>query len=337
VESADIRCPQTPFCISAGPARTQLLRYLQDFEENSVSDPRSTTLSLNTTNMAIRFLVLSDTHDQPFPDTSGYSVDVVLHCGDLTQIGGLSNYRRALEEIKSIEAELKLVIPGNHDVSLDPKWWAENLDQEDDDDPEEPTKAHQLFAEAEVDGIYLLSEGTRAFTLANGKSFTIYASPYTPAFNGYAFPYSLGEDRFNHGDNPIPDNIDIVMTHGPPLVSARRNVSATYTLDLGHEGEHHGCSKLFDAVSRSRPLLHCFGHIHEGHGVQSLLWQDGSLEGAEAPPDGSTLRASLGRTTFVNAAIATHEGAPNNKPWVVEVDLVNRGAEEDQGREGVCM
>ena len=68
----------------------------------------------------IKLLILSDTHDSAFPETypepilkpfpEAFSalfsepqklptVDVVLHCGDLTMIGGLSNYRQAIKQL----------------------------------------------------------------------------------------------------------------------------------------------------------------------------------------------------------------------------------------------
>lgn len=91
----------------------------------------------------VKFMILSDTHNfdreeaeescplaQPLP-----KVDVVLHCGDLTQIGGLSAYKEALRMLGDIEAELKLVIAGNHDISLDKEYWNSHLDE--DDEPEE--------------------------------------------------------------------------------------------------------------------------------------------------------------------------------------------------------
>ncbi|KAK0710671.1 Metallo-dependent phosphatase-like protein [Lasiosphaeris hirsuta] len=149
--------------------------------------------------MPIRFLVLSDTHDDAFPDVETLpKVDVALHCGDLTMIGGLSNYKKAIANIRAIDAEVKLVIAGNHDVSLDPKWWAVNLDE--DDGPDEPTKPRELYS--------------------MNRHFTVYASPYTPEFNGYAWSYAPGEDRFGQAaKSPIPsEGVDIVMTHGPPLV-----------------------------------------------------------------------------------------------------------------------
>ena len=84
----------------------------------------STRIPLGTRqpHMATTFLILSDTHDDAFPDPASLPssrVDVVLHCGDLTMIGGLSNYKEAIANLKAIDAELKLVIAGNH-VSATP-------------------------------------------------------------------------------------------------------------------------------------------------------------------------------------------------------------------------
>jgi predicted phosphodiesterase len=66
--------------------------------------------------MATTFLILSDAHDDAFPDLAllPRKVDVVLHCGDLTMIGRLSNYEKAIANTKAIDAELKLVTAGNH-------------------------------------------------------------------------------------------------------------------------------------------------------------------------------------------------------------------------------
>ncbi|KAK0717545.1 Metallo-dependent phosphatase-like protein [Lasiosphaeria miniovina] len=173
--------------------------------------------------MATTFLILSDTHDDAFPGPASLpsKVDVVIYCGDLTMIGGLSNYKKFI------------------DVSLDRKWWQDNLIEEE-DDPEEPAQA-----------------------LADGRTFTIYASPYAPEFNGYVFAYGPDEDRFGPGaEHPISEGVDIVMTHGSPLLP-----SQDYVLDVNRQGNHCGCPILYDAIYQARPKLHCFGHIHEGYGV----------------------------------------------------------------------
>lgn len=283
---------------------------------------------------ATRCLIISDTHDDAFPHTTT-KVDVALHCGDMTMVGGLSNYRKALDKLSNLDAELKLVIAGNHDVSLDPKWWAENLDEEEGDDPEEPAKARQLFDYARSRGVHLLDEGLHAFALGDGRSFTIFASPFTPEFGGYAFSYPRDENHFNEGPSYIPEGVDIVMTHGPPLPpnsptpasnSSSSSNAAAYHLDLGRRGNHCGCPRLFDAIVRARPKLHCFGHIHEGHGIQSLIWSQGDGEDGfdfqELVKDTRLVHATEdGKTLLVNAAIMGRGGEPNNEPWVVDIEL----------------
>lgn len=271
--------------------------------------------------MSIRLLILSDTHDSAFPDPESLpDVDVVIHCGDLTMIGGLSNFRKALESLSACPAELKLVIPGNHDVSLDPTWWAKNLDE--DDDPAEPERARELFANYVSKGVRLLEEGTHKITLHDGRSLTLYASPYTPEFNGYAFAYAEEEDRFNTGAHAVPPDADIVITHGPPLVTA-----TDYRLDLGRNGEHCGCSKLWTAIERTRPRLHCFGHIHEGYGAQAVRWGETDRvtihDVSVTSDDGHTCSVpptTEGTTLLLNAALTSH-GGDKNRPWVVDMKL----------------
>lgn len=80
--------------------------------------------------VSTRVMVISDTHDYQFDEAAAVSgefvrpipnADVLLHCGDLTQIGSLDALKKCLEMLKEIPAELKLVIAGNHDLSLDKK------------------------------------------------------------------------------------------------------------------------------------------------------------------------------------------------------------------------
>lgn len=243
--------------------------------------------------------------------------------GDMTQIGGLGNYRRALAQIQALKRhaddELALVIAGNHDVSLDPAWWAENL-IEDEDDPEEPRQAQALFDQARSDNVHLLDEGTHTFTLRDGRTFTIFASPYTPAFGGYAFAYDEDDDHFNTGTSTIPEGVDIVMTHGPPSPASDSD-RANFSLDIGHEGQHCGCPKLLKAIRRAKPALHSFGHIHEGYGAQGLVHEGEPEEGFGDLKKEGIVKAGAGRaeTLLLNAAIQTHDRP--NKPWVVNVEL----------------
>lgn len=55
----------------------------------------------------------------------------------------------------------------------------------------------------------------------------------------------------------IPENTDILVTHGPPYG----------VLDLNMHKQHTGCKDLLNQVLKIKPKLHVFGHIHEGYGV----------------------------------------------------------------------
>jgi hypothetical protein len=74
------------------------------------------------------------------------------------------------------------------------------------------------------------------------------------------------------GHNYTIQNADVVITHGPPKG----------ILDMTSSKQRGGCQDLFAAVARARPLLHCFGHIHEGWGAKLVAWR-----GDEATEDPS--------------------------------------------------
>lgn len=297
----------------------------------------------------IKFLVISDTHNFEFSDNAGPlqlptpKADVLLHCGDLTQVGGISSFKKALNMLGSIDAELKLVIPGNHDLELDKSYWEAPHDYN--ETPEDPEN-HDLAVKAMTGslageaGVSYLNEGTHSFTLKSGAKFKIYVSPYTPAFCDWAFAYEHKEDRFNGPQqvadgvtsiaaNTIPDGVDIVMTHGPPKG----------ILDWCPQG-NVGCENLLRAIRRVKPIVHCFGHIHEGNDIEVIDWRNPVTdkppprrneaihrhfeeEATENPyPEPYVWRYRHGdRTLAVNAAIMTGDYKPENAPWLISLDL----------------
>lgn len=82
--------------------------------------------------VSTRFMVISDTHNYEF-DNKAFAhapfqhptptCDVLLHCGDLTMNGELGKLEGVIKMLGSIDAELKLVIGGNHDRTLDGPHW----------------------------------------------------------------------------------------------------------------------------------------------------------------------------------------------------------------------
>ena len=277
--------------------------------------------------------------------------------------------------LASIPAELKLVIAGNHDLQLDQSFRTENLanhapgnnsqDEERPEDLEYHAKAMGLMTGklARQAGVTYLVEGTHEFTLASGATFKIYVSPYTPEFGDWAFAYAHSEDRFNTPEdmekgsnckriatNPIPADVDIVMTHGPPQG----------ILDLCMAG-NVGCPHLLRAMKSVRPMVHCFGHVHEGSGIEVVDWKVKEKEAAreeerkamegnrgarrkneavhrafemewiENPYPGVwEWRVGKGfrkgeTTLAVNASIMDAEYKPRNAPWRIVVDLKRAG------------
>lgn len=250
-----------------------------------------------------RVLILSDTHSalprsNDSNDDNGVpfrkplpAADVFIHCGDLTGNGSIDQHRKALELINSVEAELKIVIPGNHDRTLDRAYYDRYPNQhchweKYSDDVLGEIKDMYVGEKARQSGIRYLEEGTASFKLKNGARLNVYASAWQPEFCNWAFGYSREGDRFNlhpqgiGPENPVPDfnadagGVDIMITHGPPKGMMDRTVT----------GDYVGCDHLLNAVRRCRPLVHCFGHIHEGWGALVKDWDlDDSEERALLP------------------------------------------------------
>ncbi|KAK3627154.1 H(+)-transporting V0 sector ATPase subunit d [Elasticomyces elasticus] len=305
-----------------------------------------------------RFLIIPDTHGQTDLHLPTQEVDVVIHCGDLTEHSKLCEFEATLDLIKRIKAPLKLVIAGNHDFSLDlPMFRKKIADVRPPLDPDlvkreygDAGEAKRLLQteDAKSAGIVYLEEGTHTFTLANGARLKVYASPYTPSKADWGFEYDPQQEEHKWS---IDNDTDVVMTHGPPKG----------VLDFASASRQRvGSPGLFAAVARARPRMHCFGHIHEAWGAKQVVWRE---EISETPShftdidndasrsydslstihprkfDGPEEEASKveklrqlrekrycsasssvesGQTLFVNAAM---EGEEERVPWVVDIAL----------------
>jgi Icc-related predicted phosphoesterase len=88
----------------------------------------------------------------------------------------------------------------------------------------------------------------------------------------------------------IPEDTDILITHGPP------NGYGDLVNNWRQPNTHVGCECLISRIGEINPLVNVFGHIHEGYGVYDN-----------------------GKTTFVNASICTPNYNPTNKPIVIDI------------------
>lgn len=209
-----------------------------------------------------RFVLISDTHGlhrsiHDMPDG-----DVLIHAGDISNLGQpreLFEFNNWLGEIKHKYSKI-YITPGNHDLTFE---------------------SHAAFACSLITNARVLMDNMVEYNGIN-----LYFSPYQPTFCDWAFNLERGQPLKDKWDK-IPDNVDILVTHGPPY-----NI-----LDKTSAGEIVGCEELAKALeTRLRPKVHVFGHIHEGYG--QMQRKD---------------------TLYVNASICTERYEPINEPIVVDL------------------
>lgn len=192
----------------------------------------------------MKLTVISDTHGMhrnmlPLPDG-----DVLIHCGDFSNIGEKAQVIDFVEWLNSQPHKHKIFIAGNHDKSFDPKYiqsW-----------PDELWLKDTLKYIKEL-GIHYLENSD---VIIDGVKF--WGSPITPNFgeNYWAFNRKRGDEIRKYWST-ISDYTDVVITHGPPA-----NI-----LDWCVNGRLVGCSDLTYHIQRVKPKYHFFGHIHESYGI----------------------------------------------------------------------
>ena len=215
--------------------------------------------------------ILSDTHGR-HDHVKVKPCDVLVHCGDCTNDIGQASLRAFLDWFERQPAPRKILIAGNHDGAFQ-KWG--NL-------------ARAMVAERAPSVTYLEDSGCEI----GGLHF--WGSPWTPRFCDWHFNADRGAVIKRHWDL-IPANIDVLITHGPPLLEPS-------VLDYSRfSKEHTGCHDLREAVERIQPQIHSFGHIHGGYGRLEKDWGGGKV------------------TTFIIASCCNEAYHPVNPVHYIEI------------------
>lgn len=189
---------------------------------------------------AKKLVFISDTHNR-HEKLEIPPCDFLIHTGDLSVRGTLKELRAFLKWFSARPAKYKIFIAGNHDFILDLDHRSCLIDQE---------EHRQILEEVASLGIvYLNDSGVEL------EGVRIWGSPVQPWFGDYAFNRQRGEEIKKHWDL-IPEDIDILLTHGPPLG----------IFDFCN-GTHVGCVDLLAKVMKTSARIHAFGHIHEGYGI----------------------------------------------------------------------
>lgn len=153
--------------------------------------------------------MISDTHTRaPLPEKSisfAYreplpKADILLHAGDITMIGRLHEYEKMIDVLSKADAELKIVIAGNHDVTLDEKFYHESgLARFHDDRTEDLMAIKELWTgdRARQANIVYLEEGVKSFKLSSGAGFTVSCLLVMGSFLPLSFLFGfICESRF---------------------------------------------------------------------------------------------------------------------------------------------
>lgn len=100
-----------------------------------------------------------------------------------------------------------------------------------------------------------------------GRVLHVFGSPWTPKYGSWLFQYPrIFPSQITSSPSPwnsIPLKTDILITHGPPAHH--------------RDNEGKGCLALLDKIwsLEPKPLLHVFGHIHVGRGIERVSWTRG--------------------------------------------------------------
>ena len=127
-----------------------------------------------------------------------------------------------------------------------------------------------------------------------------YGHPWTKLFCDWYF--QLDDISLAVKNNMIPDDTDVLITHGPPYGVLDVVQGVDVMVRGRRESEYLGDKSLKRRVNELPNLkLHTFGHIHSSHGVR--------------PPT----VLSEHNTTFVNAAVLDERYQPGYK--VIEMEI----------------
>ena len=186
----------------------------------------------------MKITFISDTHGKHAELTDKLpGGDIIIHSGDFMR-GGFDE-GEAIDFFDWFEHDVKgyknkILIAGNHD---------------------------RLFDNNIVYALQLMKSYAPSITYLQDSSIKIdgikfYGSPHTPAFNNWAFNVERNSDELMEKWNMIPDDTDVLITHGPPLG----------ILDYTPYGGNVGCERLMLRLNKISPLIHVFGHVHSSYG-----------------------------------------------------------------------
>ena len=190
----------------------------------------------------MRVTMLSDTHNKHKQITADLpGGDLLVHSGDLTSMGYEHEIREFCKWFNNIEGYThKVFIAGNHD------WGFQ-------DNVEKVKEILDFYT-----GITYLQDSELVIKVGDEREVKIYGSPWQPWFHDWAFNLQKNGIGLAGKWEGIPDDTDILLTHGPAF-------GILDTVD-GRRYDNLGCELLVERLERLNVKIHNVGHIHTGYG-----------------------------------------------------------------------
>lgn len=219
----------------------------------------------------LKIVAISDTHNRhnriKIP-----KCDILIHAGDWTFQGKFSEVIEFADWLEKQPAKHIVVIPGNHE-----KFYEAALPMSREWITERCPRANVLINES-----------------VNIEGINIYGSPVTLFFFNWA--WNKYPDEIKPYWDAIPDNTDILVTHGQPYGIN----DGLYYASGDPTGEHVGCHLLKDRIKELKNLkIYIGGHLHGGYNHQTIDGVD-----------------------YYNAAICDDQYQVSNDPWIIDYDKV---------------
>ena len=224
--------------------------------------------------MTKRLTFISDTHSKHKEITKDLpGGDILLCAGDISSMGYKHEIREFCKWFDKINNyDHKIFIAGNHD------WLFQR----------NPELAREIVNSYKT--ITYLQDET-----VNIDGINIYGSPWQPEFYNWAFNLPRNGEEISNKWNMIPENTDILITHGPAW---------GYLDNIYGRIDKLGCELLAERIEKINPKIHLCGHIHTGHGHRFN-----------------------GKTHFINAAVLDERYVymqdPMTMDWEVETNQNN--------------
>jgi Icc-related predicted phosphoesterase len=181
----------------------------------------------------MRIACLSDTHELHRSISNFPAADIFLFAGDFTNLGEMDKVLDFNEWLGELPYQIKIVICGNHELNFD------NMDKKD-------------IKNILTNAIYLDQE------MVEINGIKIWGEPRQPEFYNWAF--NIPRKEMKDCWKLVPHDVDILLTHGPPLNFGDRNYC----------DENVGCYYMNQMIKNNKiPIVIC-GHIHEARGFYTM-------------------------------------------------------------------